>query len=405
MPLDLTNASHLDELYQLADQFLKQTHCDSAALNNLEEQARLDTDTPLRHQVALKLARSKAVVTQQFPVDQPFFVSVLFAVYKENQRILTSKEHPHGEDFLNRKIQQLHWLFDSTPHINWELIVVDDGCPENSGRIAQSIIEKNEHGDKARVLFLQDAIDQNLPVAASLEATSESQKGGAILYGMWDASQKNHGDKVKHVILYTDADLSTHLGQTGLLLEPFLDTEIQAVIGSRRAATSVVVKKGKRNTRGKLFIYLWKRLLPSLGEIIDTQCAFKAFNADLARNIILNAIEKKFAFDIELLLKTEQQFAGATHVIPVAWIDSEAASTTTDLEPYLPMLRSTVSMYRSYLPANDKAEPFANFIESLTQDSWEHLANHVPAQIAECDPSDLGKTEIISAEELMDIST
>ena len=350
MSLDLTNSSHLDELYQLADQLLAKTDSDTDALQQLEIQSLTTANTPLQHQVALKLARSKAIVTRQLPVDQALFISVLFAVYKEHQRILSSDEHPHGEDFLNRKIHQLHWLFDGTPHIDWELIVVDDGCPENSGHIAQTIIKKNQLQNKARVLFLEDAIDENLPVAAGLDSLADSQKGGAILYGMWEAAQKNHGEGINHIILYTDADLSTHLGQTGLLLEPFANPDIQAVIGSRREPASVVVKKGTRNTRGKLFIYLWKRLLPILGDIIDTQCAFKAFRADLAREIILNSIEKKFAFNIELLLKSELRSPDTTRVIPLAWIDSEAASTTTDIEPYLPMLQSIVSMYRTYLP-------------------------------------------------------
>ncbi len=398
MPLDLTNAAHLDELHQLADQLLKNSKNSPDTLQILELEQIKTPGVSLRQRVALKLARSKAIISQKFPEGQKLFVSILFAVYKEHQRILPSSQHPHGEDFLNRKIHQLHWLFDDSPQIDWELIVVDDGCPENSGQISQRIILQNKHSNKARVLFLQDAIDEKLPVAAGLGSTADSQKGGAILYGMWEASQKKHGDGGEHIILYTDADLSTHLGQTGLLLEPFLDPKVQASIGSRRDPASVVVKKGTRNTRGKLFIYLWKRLLPVLDDIIDTQCAFKAFRADLARDIILDAIEKKFAFDIELLLKTEQRSPDTTRVIPLAWIDSEAASTTTDLEPYLRMLQSIVSMYRSYLPVNKNAEPFAQLIESLTQDSWQHLARHVPADIADCEPADLGKTELISAD-------
>ena len=92
-------------------------------------------------------------------------------------------------------------------------------------------------------------------------------------------------------------------------------------------------------------------------------------------------------------------------MIPVAWIDSEAASTTTDLEPYLSMLQSIVTMYRSYLPVYKDAEPFAQLIESLTQDSWQQLANNVPAEIADCEPAKLGDEEIISADNLLKASS
>ena len=37
---------------------------------------------------------------------------------------------------------------------------MDDGCPDNSGEIAQAIIDKNQLQDKARVLYLTEAIDK-----------------------------------------------------------------------------------------------------------------------------------------------------------------------------------------------------------------------------------------------------
>ncbi len=86
--------------------------------------------------------------------------------------------------------------------------------------------------------------------------------------------------RADRVVLFTDADLSTHLCQCGLLVEPVVCGGASAGIGSCREPTSVVVKQGKRNTRGKLFIYLRKRLIPQLRGIIDTQCGFKAFRGE-----------------------------------------------------------------------------------------------------------------------------
>jgi hypothetical protein len=64
-------------------------------------------------------------------------------------------------------------------------------------------------------------------------------------------------------------------------------------------------KRGQRNVRGKLFIFLWKRLLSPLRYITDTQCGFKVFRAEVVRDMLADVREKKFAFDLELLLKTE----------------------------------------------------------------------------------------------------
>ena len=98
-------------------------------------------------------------------------------------------------------------------------------------------------------------------------------------------------------------------------------------------------------------------------------------------------LEKKFAFDIELLLKTKLIQPGPILKVPIAWIDSTAESTTTDLQPYLSMLQSIVKMYRRYLPPNPEAESFARFIEALDESAWNKLVAHIPPGIAKRDPA------------------
>ena len=395
--LNLTNGQHLDLATQAADAILDAvaSHEELAVFERRLFEA--DQAAPLLIHLAAKLAYSKSLVAK---LQGPARLSVIFAMYKEHNRILEPEAHPHGEDFLRRKVAQLEWLFEASPHIEWRIFAVDDGCPEDSGQIARQIIEQSGLEQHAEVLFLEEAIRRGEPVTRPLEQTSDSQKGGSIQLGMWEAAQR--GDS-GHVILFTDADLSTHLGQAGLLMYPILVDDADAATGSRREPTSVAVKKGKRNVRGKLFIYLWKRLLPDLHRIVDTQCGFKAFRADVVRRIVVDTLEKKFAFDIELLLRTELARPGSIVKVPVAWIDSEAASTTTDLEPYLPMLRSIVGFYRHYLPANPDSEEFATFIEGLDEDSWHLLVDSIPAEIAEADPTQFGDQAPLSAADLQAI--
>ena len=158
------------------------------------------------------------------------------------------------------------------------------------------------------------------PAVRGLISTADSQKGGSIEYGMAVAAQDRSPN---HVVVFTDADLSTHLGQLGNLIEPILRHGHDSAVGSRREPLSVVIKSGARNARGKLFIYLWKRLIPQLSPIIDTQCGFKAFRASVAEAIVRDTIEKRFAFDIELLLQTELARPGSIARVPIAWIDSK----------------------------------------------------------------------------------
>ncbi len=348
---------------------------------------------PVACGLAVKLALSRARVRE---LEKPAHLSVVLAVYKENIRILRREAHPHGEDFLRRKLAQLRWLFDGTPH-TWDLTVVDDGCPDGSGGAAEEILAKDPSDADARVLFLESAIRQGLPVVSGLSSTDQSRKGGSVRYGMWHAAQTA---RANHVILFTDADLSTHLGQSGLLMTPILEGGFASAVGSRREPTSVVVKAVQRNTRGKLFIYLWKRLIAPLGEIIDTQCGFKAFAPGPLDAWFTDALESGFAFDIELLLNVQLVRPGSIEKVGVAWIDSDAQSTTADLEPYLDMLGMVVRFYRKYLPRDSVADAFASLIEALDQEAFDRLLDDLPSAIAEADPATFGEFAGVPAAEL-----
>ncbi len=288
--VDLTNDRHSEVIRETVRSILELGHSVSE-LEKIEQQLIARNDSTLIFiLLALKIAKSKLLVSK---ISEPVLVSVIFAIYKEHNRIKKSSEHPHGEDFLLKKIKQLEWLFEDQSNVSWELIIVDDGCPEGSGEIAQKIISENQLSDKVRVLFLSDAIKNKYPPTRSLGSTNESQKGGSVVYGMWDAIRNRKSEN--HILTYTDADLSTHLGQLMLLVDPLLHQNKNVAIGSRREPSSVVIKQGSRNDRGKLFIYLWKRLIPNLGKLIDTQCGFKAFRAEIIPHIIADMIEKKFA--------------------------------------------------------------------------------------------------------------
>lgn len=336
---------------------------------------------PLEAQLAVKLARSRAVLSRE---TRPGHVSIVVPLYAEHRRMRSPDEDPLGEDFLGRKLAQLEWLFRGHPRLGWDLILVDDGCPHGSGHLARERLARRHPDAPARVLFLEDAIRRGLPGASGLRHVDDSRKGGSVEFGLWSATRR---ERPRHVVAFTDADLSTHLGQLGLLLEPLWQGGRDVAAGSRRDRRSVAVKSGARSGRGLLFIYLWKRMLPALGPLLDTQCGFKAFRADRIPDLLAGTVEKGFAFDIELLLRAELARPRSIASVPIAWFDSEAASTTRDLAPYLPMLRSVVRLYRRYLPRDADAELFALAIEHLDEARWEALSREIPEPLRERDPS------------------
>jgi hypothetical protein len=346
--------------------------------------------------VALKLALARLRLRE---VRSPVHVSVVFAVYKERRRLLTQSEDRLGEDALREKMRQLRWLFGQTPQHRWDLTIVDDGCPESSGKLAQAILaQQTRPSEEGRVLWLQEAIDRGLPTTDGLTSTKDSQKGGAIRLGLWRAVQEPRA--ADHVVLFTDADLSTHLGQIGLLIHPVVSGRSVAAAGSRREASSVVVKSGGRNERGKVFIYLWKRMLPELSGLIDTQCGFKAFSATDLRTWIEDTRDNGFSFDIEALLRVRRRGVGDIARVPIAWIDSEEASTTSEHAPYLPMLKSVVRMRGPTEALPEGAEGFARLIERLDEEGFERLLAHAPPAITGREPADFDEFTGVSADEL-----
>ena len=104
--LDLTSADHLREARDLAATLLAAAP-DAALLRTLEERLVAAGDVKLLGHLAVKLAVSRALVAT---LPGPLHLSVVFAVYKEHQRILPANEVAGGEDFLVRKVEQLTWL-------------------------------------------------------------------------------------------------------------------------------------------------------------------------------------------------------------------------------------------------------------------------------------------------------
>ena len=226
--LNLTNPAHERQAFETAallmDLYPKEDELRAVDTHIVVEQQK----HPVILHLASKLALSKMSLKS---LSAPIFSSFVVAMYKEHNRILTGAEHPAGEDFLRRKESQLKWLFEGEVDKTWELVFVDDGCPEKSGEIAERIIQQEGYNN-VRVLFLADAIAERSPVTKNLTSVDDSQKGGAIQYGMWSVIREQH-DNARHIVIYTDSDLSTNIAQAGLLLFQLENQNRMCAIGTR----------------------------------------------------------------------------------------------------------------------------------------------------------------------------
>lgn len=320
---------------------------------------------PIGARIAARLARSKLLVAKR---SRPLHLSVVIPIFRERARLQEPWQNPLGEAWLDRKIEQIQWLLEEAPGTTWDLLLVDDGCPERSGRAAREHLEAKHPSVDGRTIFLRDAIATRHPAVDGLKRVESSRKGGAVHLGLWEASERRVDDQV---ILYTDADLSSHMGQAGLLIDALDRPGTRIASGCRRDHSSIVAKESGRDLRGRLFIFLWKQLAPDLAHIHDTQCGFKALRPETVRGLVQSATEPGFAHDFELLARCEKESPKSVRPVPIAWIDSPAASTTTEDDPYLAMLRTIERLSENLREGSPQASAFARVIRSLTDSTWQ----------------------------------
>ena len=329
--IDLTDNSQDPLLFSAADEL---THAFSS-LDALNELDRWLTTCPEKYKnsmlLASKLAVSKMILNL---TTEPLHVSLVIAMYNEHNRIRPkSRDNPNGEDFIRRKMKQLEWLFNQSS-VNFDMLLVDDGCPNGSGAIAEEIV-RIEGFNNVRVLFIEDGIRSRSPVLKGLRSSGDSRKGGSIQFGMEQAIDGHPAKDGPHVIVYTDADMAAPVNQIGLLLK-LQNDQTMVSVGTRYDTGSVC--RGPWGKDGKvqgltefdrrmvgLRGVLFRKLFPQTGNITDTQCSLKAFDARVLRKILLKVEERTFSFDIELLV-----LAAATNVriasAPIYWHDSLAES-------------------------------------------------------------------------------
>jgi hypothetical protein len=173
-----------------------------------------------------------------------------------------------------------------------------------------------------------------------------SQKAGAILYGLKVASDEKVDDGKKHIIVYTDSDLSTDLALCGLNFDTIINEKVECSV-SQRFGQANSVNCGKLMTAeegggiapgmpNESRIHLTLRhklrmnLLPPLVLITDTNCGHKALTPETAIATVSKVKDYKGSFDIDWLMcvgvcaKAAGKEAIKTTAIP--WVNSVGES-------------------------------------------------------------------------------
>jgi dolichyl-phosphate beta-glucosyltransferase len=122
------------------------------------------------------------------------------------------------------------------------------------------------------------------------------------------------------VVLYSDADLSTPIEDSETLLTAIAGGA-DAAIGSRALDRKLVLlhQPWYRELMGRGYnLMVQAVLLPGLW---DTQCGFKAYRGDVARELFAELVTERFGFDVEVLYRARRRGLQIAEV-PVHWRNS-----------------------------------------------------------------------------------
>ena len=343
----------------------------------------------------------------------PVHLTVVWAMYGETGRMVPRTVHPHGEDFVRAKVRHLDWLTSGVPGVTWSIMACDDGCPDRppSAALMTDIAAAEGYprtGHRSvTVLRLAEMIGGGFSISPAfdqLTSTDQSRKGGSILAALaaalrTDPTRANGG---RHLVCYTDADLSSNLAQLGSLAAPVVaGDQVVGALGQRygiegavlvRADGPVTEPHSTGDKPDKIIIlfrhFVRALLIPPLAQVLDTQAGFKAFDGAALGPVIGEMTSFNETFDVELLIRLAQRYGPqALAVEPIVFTEDFAATNFPSVEPgprHLAMVRQVVELYDRLVapidPVTGEAADLLALVRTLDLDDYVTLIEHLRAE-------------------------
>lgn len=208
--------------------------------------------------------------------DSSLSLSVIVPAYNEENRIPA---------MLDECLDYLESRSKEQTNFSYEIIIVDDGSSDSTTEVALRY-SKQIGSEKIRVLTL----------------VKNRGKGGAVRLGMLSARGKK--------LLFADADGATKFNDLEKLEREMLSSVVNnpksVVIGSRAHLEKQAI--ASRSFFRTILMYGFHFLVWFFGvrTVRDTQCGFKLFTRDAARQIFSILHVERWAFDVELLYIAEK---------------------------------------------------------------------------------------------------
>ncbi|MDB5894053.1 MAG: glycosyl transferase family 2 [Rhodoferax sp.] len=163
------------------------------------------------------------------------------------------------------------------PHV-WRIYVVDDACPDGSGRLVE------REGSDPRVRVLYNAENQGV--------------GGAVMAGYTQAAADG-----ADVIVKVDGDGQMDPELIDSFVEPILLGEADYTKGNRFYDLEQLRGMPRVRVFGNAVLSLMAKLSTGYWDLFDPTNGYTAIHADLVRQLPLAKISKRYFFETDILFR------------------------------------------------------------------------------------------------------
>ncbi|MBP6632140.1 MAG: glycosyltransferase family 2 protein [Kofleriaceae bacterium] len=247
---------------------------------------------------------ASSTLTSLGPLAISLPLSIVVPAYNEEQR-------------LEPTLRRYHAVLAARGQA-FELVVVDDGSTDDTAGLVERLAPE-------------------LPGLRVIRSYPNRGKGHAVRVGMLGARGA--------VRVMCDADGSMPPEELEKLLAPIAAGTAEIAIGSRYVAGA------PHRMSQPLYRRLWSRLCNQVIQralvpgVLDTQCGFKAFTAEAARDLFGRATVNGWAFDLEILALARRR-GWALVEIGVIWVD-DARSKVNPVRDLVKVVREALTIRRN----------------------------------------------------------
>lgn len=222
-------------------------------------------------------------------------ITIVLPAYNEADRLGPALDELFG--YLRRRGLQAR---DGAPGAGLlpdevEILVIDDGSTDGTADLVRARPEASST-DVATIAVL---------------SVPHGGKGAAVRAGMLHASSD--------LLVFADADMATPPDQIPLLVTALADHDV--ALGSRIQPDGSDMRASQpwyRRLLGKAFHRLASMWV--VGPVEDTQCGFKGFTREAARDLFERQRIDSIVFDVELIFLTRKR-GYRMAVVPIRWAD------------------------------------------------------------------------------------